>query len=454
MLTDTACKNAHRGDKAKLGKAFKLSDDKGLYLHLVPGAKGWSKYWRLKYRVGGTEKLLALGKYPDVTLDQARQRREEARKLIADGVDPGENKKAVKASRLALSENSLEIIAREWGQKKIDNWDEKNNRSKRMLERNIFPWLGGKPITDILPKDILACLRRIEERGTIETAHRTLQICGQVFRYAVATGRVDRDITPDLRGALPPAKGGNFASMTDPKQIAPLLRAMDDYTGSYIVKSALQLAPLVFVRPGELRHAEWEHIDLEAKEWRYLVTKTQTQHIVPLSKQAVNILEAIKPLTGNGRYVFPSARTPNGTRAMSDVALLAALRRMGFDKTEMTVHGFRAIARTVLDEVLGFRPDFIEHQLAHAVRDPNGRAYNRTAHLQRTPCHDASLGGLPGRVEERGNCFAVKKTGLKKRFQHQAHDTRQQHAHHPLKHRQIGFDRREFRLIKVSLKFL
>ena len=250
-----------------------------------------------------------------------------------------------------------------------------------MLERNIFPWLGSKPIADILPMDILTCLRRVEDRGTIETAHRSLQLCGQVFRYAVATGRVDRDITPDLRGALPPSKGDNFASITDPKQAAPLLRAIDEYTGSFIVKSALQLAPLVFVRPGELRQAEWEHFDLEAKEWRYLVTKTKTPHIVPLSTQAIEILNTLHPLTGNGRFVFPSARTPNGSRAMSDVALLAALRRMGFSKGEMTVHGFRAMARTILDEVLGHRVDFIEHQLAHAVKDPNGRAYNRTAHL-------------------------------------------------------------------------
>ncbi|MFI3184623.1 MAG: site-specific integrase [Methylococcaceae bacterium] len=250
-----------------------------------------------------------------------------------------------------------------------------------MLERNIFPWLGSKPIADILPMDILTCLRRVEDRGTIETAHRSLQLCGQVFRYAVATGRVDRDITPDLRGALPPSKGDNFASITDPKQAAPQLRAIDEYTGSFIVKSALQLAPLVFVRPGELRQAEWEHFDLEAKEWRYLVTKTKTPHIVPLSTQAIEILNTLHPLTGNGRFVFPSARTPNGSRAMSDVALLAALRRMGFSKDEMTVHGFRAMARTILDEVLGHRVDFIEHQLAHAVKDPNGRAYNRTAHL-------------------------------------------------------------------------
>jgi integrase len=372
-LSDTAIKNAKPADKP-----YKIQDEKGMYLLVHPNS---GKYFRYDYRFEGKRKTLALGTYPATSLKEARDKRDTAKKQIDGGIDPSENKKAVKSSKAESTANGFEIIAREWGLKKVNDWDDKNNRSKRMLERNIFPWLGGKPITDILPRDILACLRRVEDRGTIETAHRTLQLCGQVFRYAVATGRADRDITPDLRGALPPAKGGNFASMTDPKQAAPLLRAIDEYTGSFVVKSALQLAPLVFVRPGELRQAEWGHINLETKEWRYLVTKTQTPHIVPLSKQAIKILEELHPLTGNGRFVFPSARTPNGSRAMSDVALLAALRRMGFDKTEMTVHGFRAMARTILDEVLGFRVDFIEHQLAHAVKDPNGRAYNRTAHL-------------------------------------------------------------------------
>lgn len=373
-LSDTTIKNA----KPNPDKAYKIPDEKGMHLLISPNG---SKYFRLKYRFGGKEKVLALGVYPETSLKKAREKRDEARKLLTDGIDPGENRKAVKSSKAESASNSFEVIAREWGYKKVETWGYKNNRSKRMLERNIFPWLGSKPITDILPMDILTCLRRVENRGTIETAHRSLQLCGQVFRYAVATGRVDRDITPDLRGALPPSKGDNFASITDPKQAAPLLRAIDDYTGSFIVKSALQLAPLVFVRPGELRQAEWEHINLESKEWRYLATKTKTPHIVPLSKQAVEILTSLHPLTGNGRFVFPSARTPNGSRSMSDVALLAALRRMGFDKTEMTVHGFRAMARTILDEVLGVRVDFIEHQLAHAVKDPNGRAYNRTAHL-------------------------------------------------------------------------
>ena len=374
-ISDTAIKAA----KPRTDKPYKLPDEKGMYIYIHTNG---SKYFRLDYRFDGKRKTLALGIYPETTLKEAREKRDQARKQIAEGIDPSENKKAVKTSKTESGLNSFEVIAREWGAKHVNNWDDKTNRSKRMLERNIFPWLGGKPITNILPIDILNCLRRVEDRGTLETAHRVLQICGQVFRYAVATSRIDRDITPDLRGALPPAKGGHFASLTDPKQAAPLLRAIDAYTGTFVVKSALQLAPMVFVRPSELRHAEWAHIDLESKEWRYFVTKTETDHIVPLSTQAIEILTALFPLTGNGRYVFPSARTPNGSRAMSDVAMLAALRRMGFDKDEMSIHGFRAMARTILDEVLGFRPDFIEHQLAHAVRDANGRAYNRTSHLK------------------------------------------------------------------------
>jgi integrase len=373
-LSDTTIKNA----KPNPDKAYKLPDEKGMYLLVNPNG---SKYFRLKYRFGGKEKVLALGVYPDTSLKQAREKRDEARKQLAEDIDPSENRKAVKSSKAESAANSFEIIAREWGSRKVDTWADKNNRSKRMLERNIFPWLGSKPITDILPKDILECLRRIEDRGTIETAHRTLQICGQVYRYAVATGRVERDITPDLRGALPPAKGEHFAAITEPKQVAELLRAIDSYQGSLPAVCALKLAPLVFVRPGELRAAEWQHIDLDAKEWRYYVSKTSVQHIVPLSTQAVAILEELHPFSGHGRFVFPSERTPRGDRCMSDNTLNAALKRLGYGKDVMTAHGFRAMARTILDEVLGVRPDFIEHQLAHAVKDPNGRAYNRTAHL-------------------------------------------------------------------------
>ena len=226
---------------------------------------------------------------------------------------------------------------------------------------------------------LLAVIRRIENCGALETAHRTLSNCGQIFRYAIATGRAQRHPSADLRGALPPVKEKHFAAITEPKQVAQLLHSIDEYIGTLIVHCALRLAPLVFVRPGELRSAEWANIDLEKSEWRYTVTKTNTEHIVPLSRQAISILTELQSLTGQGRFAFPSARS--NTRPMSDNAILAAMRRLGIDKDEMTGHGFRAMARTVLVEVLGVRPDFIEHQLAHAVRDPNGRAYNRTAHL-------------------------------------------------------------------------
>jgi integrase len=358
-------------------KTFKLYDERGMYLEISP--KG-GKWWRLKYRFSGKEKRLSLGVYPDVSLKIARERRDEARKLIADGIDPSENRKIMKAGKVAVAGNSFEIIAREWFTRNSPNWGQNHaTRIIRRLERDIFPWIGGKPISEIDAPTLLSVIRRIENRGALETAHRALGNCSQVFRYAVATGRAKRDLSGDLRGALPSARGEHFASVTEPKQVAEILRAMDGYEGSLIVRCALRLAPLVFVRPGELRKAEWEGIDFDAAEWRYMVTKTGTQHIVPLSRQSVEILKEIYPLTGHRRYVFPGARS-NG-RPMSDNAILAAMRRMGIEKVEMSGHGFRAMARTILDEVLGVRPDFIEHQLAHAVRDPNGRAYNRTAHL-------------------------------------------------------------------------
>lgn len=386
LLSDVTIRNAKPGDKDK-----RLNDGGGLYLLIKTNGAKW---WRFDYSFQGKRKTLSVGVYPSTGLADARRKADEARTNVANGVDPSDTRKEAKTAQKLAIENekrldaglavidSFEHVAREWYEKRMFNKSESHRkRTLSSLERDIFPWVGKQLIADIKAPELLTVLQRIESRGAIETAHRALQTCGQVFRYAEASGRVDRDITQALKGALTAVNGSNFSSMTDPQQIGPLLRAIDNYNGSFIVKSALQLAPLVFVRPSELRQADWAHIDLEAKEWRYLVTKTKTQHIVPLSKQAVEILTNIHPLTGNGRFVFPSARTPNGSRAMSDVALLAALRRMGFDKTEMTVHGFRAMARTILDEVLGFRPDFIEHQLAHAVKDPNGRAYNRTAHL-------------------------------------------------------------------------
>ena len=373
-LTNTAIRNAKPRHAS-----FKLFDERGLYLEVVPSG---NKRWRLKYRFNGKEKRISLGVYPDVGLKLARDRRDEARKLLAEGIDPSEHRKAMKAARAESSANSFEVIAREWFAKYSPNWSESHSdRIIRRLERDLFPWIGGKPIASINAPQLLEVLRRIEQRGALETAHRALQNCGQVFRYAVATGRAERDPSGDLRGALPPVKDGHFAAVTDPKKAAEVLRALDGYEGTLTVRCALRLAPLVFVRPGELRKAQWEDIDLDAAEWRYTVTKTDTPHIVPLSHQALAILRELKPLTGRGRYVFPSARNPRGDKPMSDNAILAAMRRMGVSKEEMSGHGFRAMARTILDEVLGFRPDFIEHQLAHAVRDPNGRAYNRTAHL-------------------------------------------------------------------------
>jgi integrase len=371
-LTNTAVLNAKPESKQR-----KLADEKGLFLLIHPNG---SKYWRLKYRFGGKEKMLALGIYPEVSLAEARQRRDDARKLLANDVDPGEVKKASKAAGAEKALNSFEVIAREWFKKNESTWVPSHaDKIIRRLERDIFPWVGSKPIADLTAPELLAVVRRIESRGALDTAHRALQNCGQILRYAVATGRALRDVSGDLRGALPPAKETHLAAVTEPEKVAPMLRAFDSYSGSFVTKCALRLAPLVFVRPGELRNAEWADIDLEKGEWRYLVTKTQTPHLVPLSRQAVEILRELHALTGSGRYVFPGART-NG-RPMSDNAILAAMRRMNIGKDEMTGHGFRAMARTILDEVLGVRPDFIEHQLAHAVRDPNGRAYNRTAHL-------------------------------------------------------------------------
>lgn len=387
LLTDTAIRNAKAQDKD-----IRLSDGSGLYLLVKPNGAKW---WRFDYSINNKRKTLSVGVYPAVSLLDARRKATEARATVANGTDPSdlrkskkvelqlqiENQKRIEAGKPAL--DSFEHIALEWYDKMMANKTENyKSRVLAALKRDTFPWIGVYPIDDIKATDLLPVLQRIEKRNAIETAHRMLLTCGQIFRYAQATGRANQDITQALKGALAPVKNSNFAAITDPQQIKQLLLAIDSYNGSFVTKSALQLAPLVFVRPGELRQAEWQHIDFENREWRFLVTKTKTQHIVPLSNQAIAILQSLYPLTANGRFVFPSARTPNGSRAMSDVALLAALRRMGFDKSEMSVHGFRAMARTILDEVLRFRPDFIEHQLAHSVKDPNGRAYNRTAHLE------------------------------------------------------------------------
>ena len=373
-LTDTAIRTAKPKDKA-----YKLSDGGGMYLEVSPAGGKW---WRIKYRFDGKEKRISLGVYPDVTLKVARERREEARKLLAAGIDPGAHRKATKAAGEAVQANTFEAVAREWHSIQKSRWTERHaGRVMDRLVKDLFPMLGHRPITAITAAELLAALRRKEGKGAAYSAKRLRQISDQVFRYAIATGKTDRNPAPDLKGALQPPVKTHLAAMTDPKKVGGLLRCIDDYDGTMVTKCALKLAPLVFVRPGELRQAEWAEIDLEAAEWNIPATKMKMReaHLVPLSKQAVDILRALQPYTGNGRFVFPSLRTR--TRPMSDNAVLSALRRMGIGKEEMSGHGFRAMARTILDEVLHVRPDFIEHQLAHAVRDPNGRAYNRTAHL-------------------------------------------------------------------------
>jgi integrase len=371
-LTDTAIRNA----KPKK-KQYKLTDGKGMYV-LVKQA---GKYFRLDYRFGGKRKTLALGVYPDVTLKEAREKRDEARKLITNGVDPAQMRKVTKLMHTEQTANNFEAVAREWFAKRSSNWAESHAKKIiRRFELYLFPWLGSRPITEITPPELLSVLRRIESRGILETTHRVKQTCGQVFRYAIATGKAERDPSVDLRGALAPVKLGRMATITEPKKIGELLRAIDGYEGTAIAKCALRLAPLVFVRPGELRQAEWEEIDLDNTEWRIPAEKMKMKdpHIVPLSKQAVAILNEIHPITGQGRYVFPSVRT--NLRPMSNNTILAALRRMGYAKDEMSGHGFRAMASTILHEQ-GWPSDIIERQLAHAERNNVKAAYNYAQHL-------------------------------------------------------------------------
>ena len=341
-----------------LGKFYKLTDSGGLYLHVTE--KG-GKLWRFKYRFAGKYKLLALGSYPEISLLDARQSRDEARRQLAKGIDPSAARRAQKQATIQEIE-TFELIAKEWHTRFFSTWSKGYAETlMSRLELYIFPWIGKRPIAEIKAPELLSVLRRIESRGILDTTQRVRIICGQVFRYAVVTGRRELALT--------------LAIEPDAVEMA-----IDCYQGSFVVQCALKLAPLLFVRPGELRHAEWSEIDFESAEWNIPGSKMKMKepHLVPLSKQVTEILTELKKLTGSGRYVFPG-RTSE--RPMSDNAILAALRNMGYEKDEMSGHGFRAMARTILDEVLQVRPDFIEHQLAHAVRDPNGRAYNRTAHL-------------------------------------------------------------------------
>lgn len=377
-LTDVKVRNAKPTEKQ-----FKLFDGDGLFLLVMPPGKktpNGSKCWRFKYRFAGKEKLLALGTYPEVSLSDARDKRTEARRQIAAGIDPGEARKARKVANAEKAANTFEVVAREWYGKNEPVWSPTHAVMViSRLEKDVFPAIGNRPVSEIKAPDVLKMLQNIEARGVIETAYRIKIVCGQVFRYATATGRAEGDPTAALKGALSKRRVKHHASITDPKEAAVLLRAIDGYQGGFVVRQALRLAPLVFVRPGELRKAEWAEIDLGNAEWNIPAEKMKMKqpHLVPLSKQAVEILRELQPVTGSGKYLFPG----RASKPMSENGINAALRYLGYDKDTMTGHGFRAMARTILDEVLQVRIDFIEHQLAHAVKDPNGRAYNRTSHL-------------------------------------------------------------------------
>lgn len=393
-LTDTAIRKAMPGPKAR-----KLSDGKGLYLELSPAGGRW---WRLKYRIAGVEKRISLGTYPETSLKVAREKTEEARALIAQGVDPSQARKTAKqeaehqeeqAQREAQglpAQGSFESVALEWFDTRKDEWAPSYaNKILRRLEADVFPWLGKLPVQQITPPMVLDVLRRAESRGVIETAHRVLETCGQVFRFAVATGRIESNPARDLKDALRKPMVQHFAAITDPKRFGELLRAIDSYRGTPVVCAALRLMPLMLLRPGELRQAQWDELDLPAATWTVPAARMKREkvgkiygkpHIVPLPAQAVAIFKELKPLTEHSPYVFRGERSAQ--RPMSDAAINAALRTLGFAADEVTGHGFRASARTMIVERLGIAEAVVEAQLAHSVRDSLGRAYNRTEFME------------------------------------------------------------------------
>jgi len=375
MLSDTKLRALKPKDKP-----YRVYDERGLYMQVsISGAR----LWRFKYKFDNKEKLLALGQYPDVPLSLARERRDEARQLIARGIDPSAQKKAIKTA----DEGTFEAVFREWWTSRLGAIDPSTSEQlQRRAQTYALPYLGSRPIADIKAADILAVARRIEARGLIETTHSVVQLIGQVMRYAVATGRAEIDPTPSLRGALKPVKVKHRAAITDKAVLAAFLRAVDGYPSSPIVRAALQLQVLLFLRPGELRQLRWAWLDTDSARLKVPgeVMKMREDHLVPLARQSLAILEDLRLLTGSSVYILPSPRTIGGKtdRPLSENGVLMALRAMGYDKTEVTGHGFRATARTFLDEELRFRPEVIEAQLAHAVRDPLGRAYNRTKHIE------------------------------------------------------------------------
>lgn len=375
-LTDTQIRNARYNSE---GTGNRLADGGRMYLQLD---RSGAKYWRMNYRFAGKDKTLALGVYPDVSLAVARKKRDEAREQLANGVDPSEAKKAGKRAVRLAAANSFEVVAHGWMDER-KTYVEIGQYEKTLARFNadVFPWLGKRPIAEVDAPEILAVLKRIDGRGARFTAHRVRSEISRVFRYAIKEGHCKHDPARDLVDAIPPSQTTHFASITEPVKVGEMLRAFDGFSGTFPVLCALKLAPMLFVRPGELRQAKWSQFDLDKCEWRYLVTKTKTEHLVPLAAQAVAILRELQALTGSYAYVFPGARDRN--RPMSEAAVNAALRRLGYDtRTEITGHGFRAMARTILHEELEQKPEVIEHQLAHAVPDNLGSAYNRTKFIK------------------------------------------------------------------------
>ena len=388
MLTDTKLRSLKRKDAV-----FRVADTNGLCIEVRPAG---SKIWRYRYRYAGKANMLTIGEYPAVSLAEARGERDKARALLKGGANPAQVVRIQRAAKVEQDGNTFALLGEELLEKRAKKLSPGSVvRERRMLEKDLGPFIGDLPIQDVTAPLLLMALRKVEARGAVETAHRARAAASLVFRYAIATGRTKHNPASDLVGALSSPQTKHFSSLTEPDQVAKLLKAIYGYQGSPVVSAALKLSALLFVRPGELRQARWEDINLDTAEWRYVTSKTKTPHIVPLAKQAVAILREVQPYARRSQYVFPGVRS--ASRSISENTINAALRNLGFDNTMMTAHGFRAMARTLLDEVLGFRPDFIEHQLAHAVRDPLGRAYNRTSHLdERTKMMQAWANYLDG----------------------------------------------------------
>lgn len=370
-LTDIIVKNLKPKDKQ-----YKVADEKGMFLLVKPNGR---KYWRLKYRFANKEKMFALGVYPEISLKNARKKREGVRKQLADGIDPSQQRKLEKLTRHINSENSFESIAREWHDTKKLGWTERHaSYVIRRIEADIFPAIGFRPINEITAPELLATVREIEKRGAIDIAHRAMQTTGQIFRYAVATGRAERDITGDLRGALKTRKKKHYAKLEE-SDLPEFAQKLQNYDGDLQTKLGLELLLLTFVRTGELRGAKWNEFDLSKKEWRIPAErmKMREQHIVPLSKQAIKILKKLEPISGFRDHVFPNRNKP--MTFISENTLLYAIYRMGYH-SRTTAHGFRATASTILNEH-GFRSDVIERQLAHAERNKVRASYNHAQYL-------------------------------------------------------------------------